>query len=209
MFNSSHSNPFIDWLTHIADLILVNICMLLFSLPVFTLGAAATAAGKVVYDISEQACGKVIPAFFRTFKSNFKYSSAIWCVSILIMLSLVACYVITFSVEASVVYRIWFVIAVIFAFALLAVVEYTFFLIGRYENRLPEHIKNAAILALCNAPRTLLLIALDFIPFMLLFYFTAIFFYLLPFWVLIGFALIMRLKVAVIKPIIKKLDEKP
>lgn len=51
----------------------------------------------------------------------------------------------------------FFLFALILLFVLISVMFWVFLLIGRYENSIQEHLKNALLLAVGRLPRTLLM----------------------------------------------------
>lgn len=202
----NENNPFIAALSNLGDLIILNALFLIFSLPILTIGASITAAFNVAQSLSEQSCSSVVKKFIPAFKSNFKQSSVLWCLSLPVFSLLGFFYLLAirdpnFSMHSRL------LLMLVICILLLAVLCYSFPLIGRYRNKLMDHLKNAAILAVSNFPRTLLLMLISLLPIVLLLLYPGLFFYFLPFWMLVGFAALFRLSAAIFKPITRKLDQ--
>ncbi len=65
-------------LSGIIDLILAGILWLLCSLPVFTLGASTCALYYSVVKCVRHNRGRLVPTFFRGFRSNFRIATSVW-----------------------------------------------------------------------------------------------------------------------------------
>ena len=202
----TENNPFLSALSSLGDLIILNALFLVFSLPVFTIGASFTSAFYVAHSLSIHSCSGVIKEYLFAFKSNFKQSSLIWCFSLPLFLLLGLYYLLAISNSYSSMHH-WLLLLLVICILLLAILCYVFPLIGRYRNTLKDHLKNAIILAISNFPRTILLMLICLIPVMLLLVSPGLFFYALPFWVLVGFAVLIKLSVVVIKPVLNQLDQ--
>ena len=136
-----------------ADLLVLNILTILCSLPIFTIGAALTALDESCFHIIRQEGSSVVRGYFRSFRSNFKKGS------LLGLIFLAAAILLYFDYLAAQAYVPLFRVG-IFAISilLLAVFEYAFALLSRYENKLLATLKNAAMLAVAYFPRTLLML---------------------------------------------------
>lgn len=200
-------NPFTRTLSDIGDLIILNVLFIICCVPVITVGASISASYKVALLLADRSCSSVIQSFFRAFKENFKMSSFAWlCAGIVICLMVVQ-YFFIISLDAGLFRNIWSVLLLIFLFAFAALLAYVFPLITRYDNSISQHIKNSALLSVAHFPRTVLMVSLSLLPFFLLLSKPAIFFYSLPFWILIGYAVIIRINTAILRPVILKLDQ--
>lgn len=136
-----------------ADLLVLNILTILCSLPIFTIGAALTALDESCFHIIRQEGSSVVKGYFRSFRSNFKKGS------LLGLIFLAAAILLYFDYLAAQTYAPLFRVG-IFAISilLLAVFEYAFALLSRYENKLSATLKNAAMLCVAYFPRTLLML---------------------------------------------------
>lgn len=67
-------------------LLVLNFLWLIFSLPLFTIGASTTALYYVIAKLSRDEHTYIFKDFWKSFKLNFKKSTIIWCISITIYL---------------------------------------------------------------------------------------------------------------------------
>ncbi|MBM9833772.1 DUF624 domain-containing protein, partial [Enterococcus faecalis] len=61
-----------------SQLLLLNVLLLFFSLPLFTIGAAITAGSKVATDLIEGKAPAVVQQFWSVFCQSFRKSTLIW-----------------------------------------------------------------------------------------------------------------------------------
>lgn len=200
-------NPFTRTLSDIGDLIILNVLFIICCVPVITVGASIAASYKVAVLLADRSCSSVIQSFFRAFKENFKSSSFVWLCSGIIICLMVVQYFFILSLDAGLFRNVWSVLLLVFLFSFAALLAYVFPLITRYDNSISQHIKNSALLSVAHFPRTVLMVSLSSLPFFLLLSKPAIFFYSLPFWILIGYAVIIRINTAILRPVILKLDQ--
>ena len=76
LFNQE--SPVIRFLNGFADLILVNVLLIVFSIPLVTSGAAVTAALRITRDIMEDQAAHIMRTFWNAFRDNFKTSTLVW-----------------------------------------------------------------------------------------------------------------------------------
>lgn len=203
-----HDSPVMLFFSDLGDHMLLNVLFVICSLPVVTIGCSLTAAFRVARLLTEKSCDHVVPQFFRAFRENFKQSTALWCPALLVYGLLVLYY--GMSGDNTIPYmKVWLAGAFCICFLMTAVLCYAFPLISRYENSLMQHIRNAAILAVTNLPRTLLLIVISIFPVLMFIFLPGIFFYILPLWVILLFSMLTRACVGLIKPLFRSIEGEP
>lgn len=140
-------------LSSAADLLLLNLLTLLCCIPIITAGAAITALNDRCIHLVRQEGGSIVNGYFRAFKENFKKGTIFG----LIVLAVSALLYFDFLAAQATIpaFRIGITAISILA---LAVAEYAFALLARYENTLWNTIKNAAVLSVAWFPRTLLMV---------------------------------------------------
>ena len=117
-------NPVFQFLSTLADMVLVDVLCILFCLPVVTAGASIAATYKVVLDISRDSCGGIWNTFFRAFRENFKQATIVWLITLLIAASLICDFMlIRFFIQGPL-YTVLFVISCILASTVAAVLLY-------------------------------------------------------------------------------------
>ena len=148
----SMNSPIMKGLTVAADLLLLNLLTILLSLPIFTIGPAFSAMNDIVIRLVRGEEGYIVRPFFQSFKSNFKQGVLY---SLVIIPAAGILYVDYLFAEALVPILKAAVIGI--GVIILVLFYYVFALQARYENTFRGTIKNAAILAVANFPRTLLM----------------------------------------------------
>ena len=74
-----YDGPIMSFLSKVADLLMLNVLTLLFSIPLITIGAATTAAHYTALKIHREE-GHVLSSFWKSFKENLKQSTVIWLI---------------------------------------------------------------------------------------------------------------------------------
>ena len=145
--------PIMTGLSAAADLLVLNLLTILCSLPIFTVGAAFTALNESCFHIIRQEGSSVVRGYFHAFRSNLKKGTFLG------LLLLATAALLYLDYLAAMTYAPLFRVGIIaIAILLLAVFEYAFALLSRYENTLFATLKNAAMLSVAYFPRTLLML---------------------------------------------------
>ena len=77
----------------ITNCLIVSILWTIFSLPIITIGASSTALYYTVYKVIRNDTGHIWREFWNAFKNNFKQSTFLWIIFLLIIAFLgVDCY---------------------------------------------------------------------------------------------------------------------
>lgn len=159
-------SPVMRFLNRMADLLILNILMIICCIPIITAGAAFTAMHYVILKMVRGEEGYLIKGFFKSFARNFKQATLIW----LLMLLVIAVYVgdsLIFS-YSGVTFPKPLVIAVVAVGAILFMIStYVFPLLARFDNTIKNTIKNAALLSFANLPKTLLMALFYVAPFII------------------------------------------
>ncbi len=79
----NYDGPIMSFLGKMADLILLNIIMIIFSLPIITIGAVQTAGHYAALKLKREE-GHVFQNFWKSFKMNFKQSTVIWLIMLVL-----------------------------------------------------------------------------------------------------------------------------
>lgn len=200
-------NPFMQFLARVGDMILANFLFLVCSVPIVTLGASLTALHKITQDIAGDKDSGIFKPFFRAFRENFKQATIAWLLLLVFFvgmgcnLLLVASYL---SGNAAVVCKGLLGFLVIF---ILAVAAYLFPLITRYENDLKTHLINAAILAIVKLPRTIVMVFLNILPLLIMYFSMQTFFSTFVFWLVIGFGFTSYITSTLLMPVFREMEK--
>lgn len=198
-------NPFMQFLSRVADLILLNVMLILLSLPVFTAGAALAALHRVCQNMVFETDSGVFRPFLRAFRDNFRQATLVWLAELVVTAALVcdALLVMAYFGKSTVMY----VLLGVLAFLVAGVCAYLIPLIARYNNTLRQHLNNAMVLAVIKLPKTLLLTLMNLLPILLALLSLEVFVQTLIFWVIIGFAFMAFLQESLLRNVYEQLEK--
>lgn len=148
------NSQFMQLLSRLCDLILLNIVYLLTCIPLFTIGAATAALYDTVFRMDTDREGKLMATYFHGFRENFKQGTAVW---LLLVLYGVATWMnmVRFSeIGGGLGYGL-VVVAVIVVLIGLFVAGYAFPLMSRFQYRTGVLLQNSLLLSISYLPRTL------------------------------------------------------
>ena len=208
MHNLFHyENPFIQFLVRVGDLMILNLLFILCSLPVVTLGASLTALHRVTQNMLFEQEEPLIKAFFRAFRQNFKQSTLVWLVELVVIVSLVCDVLLVMAYFNGGLAKAMYILVAVLAILVAGVFSYLMPLIARYENGMRQQVNNAVVLAIIKLPKTVLLTLLNLLPVILLLISVPVFVQTLIFWVIIGFAFVSFLTSSILKPVFQQLEK--
>jgi len=196
--------PLFDGLSRMADLIIVNLIFVVCCIPVFTVGAALTGLSYVMLKIKDEEEGYVIKSYFKSFKQNFRQATVIW----LLMLAFAFVLYIDFrmlSLIGGLFHNVMWVLLFFAVFIWAILLIYVFPLLSRFDNTVRQTMTNALLIALANAPQTLLLLLVLGAAVVITFFNYTTIIYSFMFWFLIGFALIAWINAFFLSRIFRKL----
>lgn len=199
-------NPVFQMLSRVGDMIIANVLFLLCCIPVFTIGAAIAGLNKVSQAIVLDDDRGIVKLFFSGFKSNFKQATSVWVAILIILISLVCNWLLITTFVSGTFATVLYILLGVLVCLVLGVLSYLFPLIVRYQNTIREHLYNAIILAITKFPRTLAMIFLNVILFLLPFLSLSAFSQTLIFWLMIGFAFLSYMISNLLKPVFKELE---
>lgn len=204
LFN--YDGPLMEALTWIADMVILNLLCILCCLPVITAGASVAAAHKVTQNWIFQENQPVVRTFFRSFRQNFRQATVVWLITLAGVLLMALDFMLVTSYVEGAFANVMFALLVVVCAAAALILSYMYPLIVRYQNTLPGHLRNAAILALARIPRSALITALFAIPPVLYFFANEWFWRTFLFWILIGFSCLIFMNNYLLKPIFSILE---
>ena len=157
-------SKFMFYANKFCDLIALNLIVLVCSVPVVTIGAAAAAMHNVLLKIYRNTLeGSVIRSYFRAFRSNFKQATLMWLiylpVGILIGLDLLLFRKGLFSLPEILKYLL-IVLGILWVLSL----NWALILQSRYDNSIKVTIRNSFLFCLFHPVDGLLISAVLCIP---------------------------------------------
>jgi uncharacterized membrane protein YesL len=148
-------NPVMIILGKIWDLILMNICFVITSLPIFTIGASLTALYRTTISLKENDPEWVHTSYLKAFRKNFRQATFLWLIllaaGIFLTADLYVIYEVIDPVYRWLQYPVWLLVIL-----LLCIILFAFPLMSRYEESTGMLIQNAIRLAIGNFPTTIL-----------------------------------------------------
>lgn len=158
LFN--YEGPFFNTLNRLADLVILNVLWLLCCLPIITAGASTTALMYVTMKMANDEDASIAKNFFKSFRENFRQSTIIWLIMLVIGAVLVSDYFIMPIMNLSdSMYSIMFGLFCLMALVYLMILVYLFPLQAKLENKVKDTFKNAVLLSIRHLPTSLLLVA--------------------------------------------------
>jgi uncharacterized membrane protein YesL len=156
-------SPVMVFLSKMADLMILNLVMLVICIPIITIGPALTGMHYVLLKMVRKEEGYLLKPFFKSFKDNFKVATLSWLIMLVV--------IIIFFINARIImysgldFPSWLPIALVVAgiFAVMAGI-YVFPLIARFENNIRNTFKNALFISILNLPKTVLMIIVYALP---------------------------------------------
>ena len=161
-------SPFMRFLSRLADLMILNILVLIISIPVITIGAALTAMHYVLIKMVRNEETYITKMFFKSFKENFLQSTIEWIIIMAVFGVFAADYFI--FVRSGQEFSMVFMIAILAVSVLVMMsIMYVFPLQARFYNTIGKTFKNSVLIMILNFPKSILMFILYLLPVVLLF----------------------------------------
>ena len=197
----SPDSKFMEILGRITDLILLNILFLLTCLPIFTMGAAATALYAMCFRLMREEYKGIVKPYFQAFRDNFRQSTLIWLLLLLVVGPGLYYFYVLFSLDSLLRY-------LAFLFVLLALLSamtasYAFPWISQFENTTAQALKNALILCLSHLPRSFAILLINAVPPIVWFFSPELFIQISFLWAALYFAAAAYMNSGILWPVFK------
>ena len=179
-------------LGRLADLVILNLLFVISCIPVVTIGAAATALYSVTLKMVRDEESYILKGYWKSFKENFKQSTIMWLVMLVIGIVLYVDFRVVGSMTASA-SKIYLVLLLAISLILVMGVVYIFPLQAKFYNTIKGTIKNAFLMALANLPYTAIIMVITIGSVILTFLNGTTMYYGLLIWILVGFSIIAHL----------------
>lgn len=158
----SPDSKFMQTMSRLADLVVLNLLFLVSCVPLFTIGAASTAMYTVCFQLGTEKESGIFRTYFRSFRENFKQSTILFLILALLLLALFFDTLLLFSMTGWLRYG-----CVLTGFLLVLAVlmySYAFPLLSQFANSTRQTLKNSLFLSLGYLTRSLLIGALNVFP---------------------------------------------
>lgn len=154
---------FFEFMNRLGDIIILNIIFLITCVPVVTAGAALVSLYTVTLKMARNEEGYVIRSYFGAFRSNLRQGIIAGVIVEMILLVLGYDAWVLLASKENYAAAGFFVTAAALVMVM-AVMQYLFPLMARYDNSLGKSVKNACLLAISRLPYTVLLLILAAVP---------------------------------------------
>lgn len=187
-----YDNKFFTALGKLVDCVWLSMLWALCSIPVITMGAASTALYYAVHKSIRGNRGYTTRNFFSALKDNFKQSTLVHLIWLVVMVVLVGDIYITRAVlQAGSNMGLFFYFFLVLTAVAIGWACYMFPYIARFENTVKATLKNGILLEIRHLPWSLLLIVL-MLGFMLFTYMMPLFLFVFPSVVALTFDFILE-----------------
>ncbi|WP_044914303.1 YesL family protein [Butyrivibrio sp. WCE2006] len=163
-------SPIMRALNRVADLMMLNLAVLLFVLIPFTGGASLTAMHYVLLKMVRDEETYVIKGFWKSFKQNFKQATILWLI-VLAIAAIIGVDFLWIRANKTAIPGIYIYIMLGITLILYMISLYIFPLQSRFENPIKNTLKNACMFSILGLPRTVAMGVISLIPLLLLYFF--------------------------------------
>lgn len=154
-------NVFFRTLAKIWETIYLSFLWILCSIPIVTAGAATTALYYTVNKTVKHERGYVSSEFFSSFRSNFKQSTIIWLILLVVFAILgIDYFAILYYTKNGYDVGAFQTVFLVMAILILMWSFYIFPYMARFENKTKDVLKNTLIIAFSNAPYSIAMFVL-------------------------------------------------
>lgn len=201
----SYDNKFFEILGKITDIVILNLLCIISCLPIVTIGASITTAYYVAMKMIKDEETYIVKEFIRSFKENFKTSTIVWCIMLIIGLTLLFDFYMATLVShesiSKVLQFIFIMIGIIYTFTL----TYAFPIMSKFENTIKNIIINSALISIQNLPYTVIIVTLNLSPILLINLFSSYWGQIIFLYIVIGFGIIICINSIIFENIFNKL----
>ena len=177
----------IRFLTKVCDLLFLNIMFVLSCATVVFSGAAVTSLYAMMLKMMRGRDCAPLKDFLRALRENFLPSFPA-TILLFVDVTLLALLHTALYAETLLMPPALFILLTVIAVFLTALLSWLFPLLARFENTFPNHLSNAARLAVANLPVTFFLTAVNLLSLLLRVLIPASLGVVFAFWMLFGFA---------------------
>ena len=186
------------------DLLVLNLCFLLGSLPIVTVGAAWTAMFSVNLKAVRREEGNVFRDYWKAFRENFSQGTKLWCMAVLLGVVFAVDFWALGMLEGIVV---WVLRALLGALLVvyLTVLPWVFGYNARFEDNLKVVLKNSLLLSGVNILVSVAILCCSFLAVFVSIYSLEIFLRAIYLWLVLGFAAVNYVQSFLLRRVFDKL----
>ena len=185
-----------------SQLMWINILTLFCSIPIITIGAAASAMHKLVYQIYNSQEGPLTKAYFKAFANNFRQATITWLLYLVMFVLLGVNTQLIQTMPEMIRGLITFLSIVISLFLLLSF-TWIFILQSRYNNTIWATIRLSFVLWIVRPFRTIAMLLFWTVPYLLLLLYPV----MVPVFLFLGVTVSAYLQAAMYDQTFQKLEQ--
>ena len=199
---SDHS-PLMTRVGQVSLLVVCNLCWLVCSIPVVTIGASTTALYAVLLERRNLSFDAALGAFFRAFRRHWRTATTLWLPALALGLIWLAAAWLTAA--QGLLNNAFALLPLLVSGAVWSfVVQWAFPLLAAGCRGAGPVLRKAFLLGMGELWRSAVALAVDCIPVVLFLLYAQTFMILMGFWLLLGYALIALVKLLVIEPVLRR-----
>ncbi len=147
-------NPVMQGLSRLADMMILNLLVLVLCIPVVTAGAALSSMYYVELKWVRKEEGYVVKPFFQQFRNNFLQATAEWLLMLAVAAVLAVDFWMFYQAPDSFPKLLKYLVVVV-SVTLYFFCQWVFPLQSHFINKVKTTLKNAMLIAIAHFPRTL------------------------------------------------------
>ncbi|MFV0363490.1 MAG: YesL family protein [Suipraeoptans sp.] len=198
-------SPLMSFLSRVADLIMLNLLFIVCCIPIVTIGTSMSALYTVTLKMAKNEDGYMFKTFFTAFKRNFKISTILWLVALLVGTVIAIDYYVAMQITSAMKNILYVATSILIAFYALVMI-YLFPYIARFENKIMDTLKNVLLISILNLPYSILLVVIIAAAVVATLYVNLSI--VLPIWLLGGFSLIAFINSFIFRRVFVKYEPK-
>ncbi|MDB8794878.1 DUF624 domain-containing protein [Romboutsia sp. 1001216sp1] len=184
-----YGGKFWETLDEITDIVVLNFLFIVFSIPIITIGASLTATYSVALKKVKDEDVHVTKEFIKRFKENFKISTVVWILMIVVGSVLLLDFHISNLISDKTLGVMLKLISTIVGIIFLFNFTYVFPIISKFNNTIKNTIVNSILISIQNLPYTIIMLTMNLLCVILMFSLVDYFGYILFFYMVIGFGI--------------------
>lgn len=182
-------SPILNFLSRMYDIAYLNLLCVLGCIPIITIGTSVAALYYCMLKISREKDCSLTKMFFHSYLQNMKQGITLTMIAVItglfLYVDIQAC-----KMMNGILSNVARIVLVILLMAWGMIISYAFPLLAQFDNAIKNTVKNAFIISLNNFSKTIIIVCLNSIPFVLFFLLPHVFLMSVPIWLLFGIAAI-------------------
>lgn len=161
------NQPFFQFMSHWADVFLINLCFLICCIPIVTIGPGLVALYTVTMRMVRGNFQQGISDYWSAFRQNFKQGIAGWLLALIVggLLLLNVYYSYQWqNMDPSTTHMVVLCISLVVLAIYAAILMFLFPTMAQFAASFPQQLQNAMLFAISNLPKTLCAAVLTGLP---------------------------------------------